>query len=953
MSISSEDDLDHLGPIPGSKKRRLPRACDNCRKRKTKCDSSQTLSGKCTSCVTLGTECEHTLPVKKRGPQKKRTYVDDLEDKVRMLEDVIRKYKPDVDIAEELANITLSSSSNNVQQTGRTSVSGSPLAAVYGATPPSDNTADEEEDKEERDQTALNMKLKQLNIAMSDHGGFMGQSSAFMLMRSALTFKEALLRKTTPASFDAYIRRPKFWQLEPWEMDRLQADDDYPQLEFPEPDLFNHLVGQYFARAHCVVPIVHRPTFERHLREGLHLRDRGFGLAILAICAVASRFSKDPRVYVPGTSNDALSRGWKWFSQIQQLPSPNLFRMATLHEVQCYAICVTYLVGTSSPHAAWNLMGIALRLCVQLGIHRKSSQPRTVESESWKRVFWSLIAMDGTVSSFVGRPCAVSRDDIDCEYPVECDDEYWDTGDPETSWKQPVGKPSLATCSIVNLRLLEILTYALKNLYCTPRSKATTGHVGLKWEKEMAAELDTAMNRWIDELPEHLRWDPTTKDNIQFFQASLLYCTYYHVQIQIHRPFIIKSSPLTFPSLAICSNAARSCARLLEVQVKRNQVLPIPQLNVSAFIAGVVLLMNLWAGPKTGLVLDPPRELQDVEGCMSYLRACESFTHISGRFHDLLAELASLRDGPFPEFPATAPSAARKRTRGDFEQAKERRGSAPSQVAPSSSAPSMQEPSVPSLPPMLMQSAPASDLPSIMGAGQGLRSEYGMQPLWQDSFTRQSGFHAQDNFHHDSYQGDPMLSQVAQQQRLSQQQQFLASTSHTPRNSFNSRSSSRRSFSGVSSGDMFLQSSYPPGIPYEQTYESEQGPSRHAYLARDDRSAAYNNAGPFSFPQYPINMESDFDMPSMEDYEAAMQDPTLLQGNILDGPAHGVFALGTNMMSMCDTAPGTFDSAEWSQYLGLMAQDPRHSQHARRAQQPPMHGLDLDPYRGNSGYSMQ
>ena len=74
-------------------------------------------------------------------------------------------------------------------------------------------------------------------------------------------------------------------------------------------------------------------------------------------------------------------------------------------------------------------MGMAIRMCVQLGIHRKTGQPRTVESESWKRVFWyvyayqteksadddeplrSLIAMDSTVSSFVGRPCALSRDE--------------------------------------------------------------------------------------------------------------------------------------------------------------------------------------------------------------------------------------------------------------------------------------------------------------------------------------------------------------------------------------------------------------------------------------------------------------------------------------------------------------------------------------------------------------
>ena len=29
------------------------------------------------------------------------------------------------------------------------------------------------------------------------------------------------------------------------------------------------------------------------------------------------------------------------------------------------------------------------------------------------------------------------------------------------------------------------------------------GHVGPEWEKKIAAQLDAAMNKWIDELPEH------------------------------------------------------------------------------------------------------------------------------------------------------------------------------------------------------------------------------------------------------------------------------------------------------------------------------------------------------------------------------------------------------------------------------------------------------------------
>ena len=91
----------------------------------------------------------------------------------------------------------------------------SSFPTIAGARPPSDSTVDKDEDWEERNQSALSEKLDHLNIGMADHGGFMGQSSAFMLMRSALSFKETLLGKATPGSFDAHIRRPRFWQLEP------------------------------------------------------------------------------------------------------------------------------------------------------------------------------------------------------------------------------------------------------------------------------------------------------------------------------------------------------------------------------------------------------------------------------------------------------------------------------------------------------------------------------------------------------------------------------------------------------------------------------------------------------------------------------------------------------------------------------------------------------------------
>jgi len=128
-----------------------------------------------------------------------------------------------------------------------------------------------------------------------------------------------------------------------------------------------------------------------------------------------------------------------------------------------------------------------------------------------------------------------------------------------------------------------------QNQYAINKSKILLGVVGQQWEQQIVAELDSALNKWVDSVPDHcafhaplflmttyfslVRWDPKREDVNFFNQSVSLYATYYYIQIVIHRPFIPSSrkpSPLAFPSLAICTNAARSCARILDIQVKRN-----------------------------------------------------------------------------------------------------------------------------------------------------------------------------------------------------------------------------------------------------------------------------------------------------------------------------------------------------------------------------------------------
>jgi hypothetical protein len=91
---------------------------------------------------------------------------------------------------------------------------------------------------------------------------------------------------------------------------------------------------------------------------------------------------------------------------------------------------------------------------------------------------------------------------FDIEYPIECDDEYWETDDQEQSFKQPPGKPCKISAFIAQIRLVEILGFTLRTLYSTKKSKILTGLIGNEWEQRVVAELDSSMNKWRDSLPQ-------------------------------------------------------------------------------------------------------------------------------------------------------------------------------------------------------------------------------------------------------------------------------------------------------------------------------------------------------------------------------------------------------------------------------------------------------------------
>ncbi|KIJ07117.1 hypothetical protein PAXINDRAFT_19682 [Paxillus involutus ATCC 200175] len=286
------------------------------------------------------------------------------------------------------------------------------------------------------------------------------------------------------------------------------------------------------------------------------------------------------------------------------------------------------------------------------------------------------------MSSSLGRPCAIQDeeyidlgfwqhlsygifDSFDLDLPIECDDEYWDHLDPEQAFKQPPDKPSMISFFTNYLKLNHILAFALRTIYSINKFKIHLGFVGQQWEEHIVAEHDSALNEWIDAVPQHLCWDPTRETNSPFFmQSSTLYTNYYLIQIYIHRPFIPypgKPSLISFPSLTICTNAARSCSHFIDVYKRCSRAsFMSPFLQNPAFAAGIVLAFNIWRGKQSGFSIDPEKEMAEVGKCMSVLKRLEKRWHVARQFWGILHDLATVGDFPLPE---SSPQGGTKRVR--------------------------------------------------------------------------------------------------------------------------------------------------------------------------------------------------------------------------------------------------------------------------------------------------
>ncbi|CAK5270290.1 unnamed protein product [Mycena citricolor] len=463
-------------------------------------------------------------------------------------------------------------------------------------------------------QTDLISQFRQFSLKLPRFQLYFGPSSTFAFARNAMLVKEKLLGNAAqPESPSLMV----LWNFHSWEHEAYFHHQ--PCYVYPPPDLIDNLVKIYWTYIHPTFPMLHRPTFEAHVADGLYLSDDKFGALLLSVLALSAQYSSDPRVM--DNCHAEVTVGWNYIAQIQVDQSFS----ATLFEVQSYALIVLFCVGSSASHSAWGYLvrvsllavrtgltlpkGLGIRLLQQRGNHFQKRDPDNLnaEFESWNRTFWFF----------------------DVDLPLEVDDEYWDQG-----FTQPVEKPSLLSFLVHSVRLSEILGDTLRRLYASKKAKILLGWKSAEWEQQVVAELDSQINGWLASLPSFLRWDSQNppESHSLFVQAAILNADYHHAQIMIHRPFIQKDNVLAAPSLSICVNAAHSMLNIADFWIKRKYMnIPSLKLNTSVFIAATVLVLRMYGQRRAG---------QSIAKDLAYLdiasRLLEIGKHRQGRSQSIL-----------------------------------------------------------------------------------------------------------------------------------------------------------------------------------------------------------------------------------------------------------------------------------------------------------------------------
>lgn len=511
------------------KRKRVTRACDECRKKKVKCDGQQP----CIHCTVYSYDCTYDRP-----SNRKKTIADInlIEQKLKNAESILQLIIPDLDINDTSFNIDVFEKVyDDFQQKKDNNVNFDGLIDQYkkeaiDASPPV------EKSKEESPPSPTSSRL--------------------------------------PNADDIHVNKKPKLKYPHQTIDGSIESKDGREIKIilPPKNVALELVAKTWSFPCVLFRFYHRPSFVKDLDELYETdpenytnKQNKFLPLAYSVMAVGALFSKKN-----GIDDKFLEdEGFRYFVAARKLI--DITDARDLHAIQTIVMLVLFLQCSARLSTCYSYIGVALRSALREGLHRKVEQHpfNPIEIETRKRLFWTIYKMDIYINTMLGLPRSISPEDIDQDLPLELDDENIT----ETGYlPQHPGKLSSSGVANNHTHLIQVLHNIVKNLYPINTDLKVISH-------EKVSEMELELREWLSNLPRELipGFDPP----YQYFKANrLLHLSFLHVQIVLYRPFIHYVSPkytsqpnvdpLSIQRAKNCISVARTVVKLAQDMIDKN-----------------------------------------------------------------------------------------------------------------------------------------------------------------------------------------------------------------------------------------------------------------------------------------------------------------------------------------------------------------------------------------------
>ncbi|KAI0098728.1 fungal-specific transcription factor domain-containing protein [Nemania sp. FL0031] len=198
-------------------------------------------------------------------------------------------------------------------------------------------------------------------------------------------------------------------------------------LPFPSDAKYSHYLGFVFRDINASHPCLNGGDFRLRSRRLISTRT----LEPSDACFLATNYilfaCTDILTDISLVQNQNRPPGWHWYLAADNLMCHRkLSGRGGLDLIQFLVFEALYLTYGEKLNAAYNVSGLACRLCFQLGLHQQKLWDTACSPFSQymrQRLFWTVYFADRRISSSCGRPYGIRDSDIDVDEPQWIEDE--------------------------------------------------------------------------------------------------------------------------------------------------------------------------------------------------------------------------------------------------------------------------------------------------------------------------------------------------------------------------------------------------------------------------------------------------------------------------------------------------------------------------------------------------